>query len=103
MTFLRKGFLCSGHTVPCLQKLITMEIFVNALLLGMRPQIRRLNRKSHSLGLACPKNHRTRLQYAVCKAMQVLLTQNCPMLLYLGHLVRHSIWAGENANGCFCF
>ena len=26
--------------------------------------------------------------YAVCKAMQLLLTQYCPMLLYLGHLVR---------------
>ena len=30
--------------------------------------------------------------------MQVLLTQYCPMLLYLGHLVRLCIFAGENAN-----
>ena len=35
---------------------------------------------------------------AVCKAMQVLLTQYCPMLLYLGHLVRQCNWAGETAN-----
>ena len=75
-----------------------MEITVGALLLGMGPHIRRLNRKCHSLGVACPVNRRSRLRYAVCKAMQVLLTQYCPMLLYLGHLVRQCNWAGETAN-----
>ena len=30
--------------------------------------------------------------------MQVLFTQYCPMLLYLGHLVRQCNWAGETAN-----
>ena len=30
--------------------------------------------------------------------MQVLLTQYCPMLLYLGHLVSQCNWAGETAN-----
>ena len=30
--------------------------------------------------------------------MQVLLRQYCPMLLYLGHLVRQCNWAGETAN-----
>ena len=30
--------------------------------------------------------------------MQVLLIQYCPMLLYLGHLVRQCNWAGETAN-----
>ena len=30
--------------------------------------------------------------------MQVLLTQYCPMLLYLGHLVRQCNWAGETSN-----
>ena len=34
----------------------------------------------------------------MCKAIQVLLTQYCPMLLYLGHLVRQCNWAGETAN-----
>ena len=98
MTFFRKGLLRSGDTVPCFPKLITMEITVGALLLGMGPNIRRLNRKCHSLGLARPVNRRGRLRYAVCKAMQVLLTQYCPMLLYLGHLVRQCNWAGETAN-----
>ena len=88
MTFFRKDLLRSGDTVPCFPKLITMEITVGALLLGMGPHIRRLNRKCHSLGLARPVNWRGRLRYAVCKAIQVLLTQYCPMLLYLGHLVR---------------
>ena len=70
----------------------------------MGPHIRRLNRKCHSLGLARPANRRTRLPYAVCKAMQVLLTQYCPMLLYLGHLVRQWNWADENPNrGVFAF
>ena len=98
VTFFRKGLLRSGNTVPCFPKLITMEITVGALLLGMGPHIRRLNRKCHSLGLARPVNRRGRLRYAVCKAIQVLLTQYCPMLLYLGHLVRQCNWAGETAN-----
>ena len=44
---------------------------------------------------------RGRLCYAVCKAIQVLLTQYCPMLLYLGHLVRQCNWARETANTGF--
>ena len=34
----------------------------------------------------------------MCKAIQVLLTQYCPMLLYLRHLVGQCNWAGEAAN-----
>ena len=98
MSFFRKGLLRSGDTIPCFPKLITMEITVGALLLGMGPHIRRLNRKCHSLGLARPANRRSRLRYAVGKAIQVLLTQYCPMLLYLGHLVRQCNWSGEPAN-----
>ena len=78
VTFFRKGLLRSGDTVPCFPKLITLEITFGALLLGMGPHIRRLNRKWHSLGLAHPANRRSSLWYAVCKAMQVLLTQYCP-------------------------
>ena len=37
VTFFHKGLLRSGDTVPCLPKLITMEITVGALLLGMAP------------------------------------------------------------------
>ena len=98
VTFFREGLLRSGDTVPCFPKLITMKITVGALLLGMGPHIRRLNRKCHSLGLARPVNRRGSLRYAVCKGIQVLLTQHFPMLLYLGHLVRQCNWAGETAN-----
>ena len=77
VTFFRKGLLRSGDTVSCFSKLITMEITIGALLLGMGPHIRRLNTKCHSLGLARPANRRSRLRYAVCKAMQVLLTEYC--------------------------
>ena len=98
VTFFRKGLLRSGDTVPCFPKLITMERTVGALLLGMGPHIRRLNRKCHSLGLTRSVNRRGRLRYAVCKAMQVLLTQYCPMLLYLEHLVRQCNRAGETVN-----
>ena len=81
-----------------------MEIAIGALLLGMGPHIRRLNRKCHALGLTRPANRRNRLRYAVCKAIQHLPTQYCPMLLYLGHLVRQCNWAGEGANiGGFAF
>ena len=86
--FPHKGLLRSGDTVPCFPKLITMKITVGALQLGMGPHIRHLSRKCYSLGMARPANRRSCLRYAVGKAMQVLLTQYCPMLLYLGHLVR---------------
>ena len=98
MTFFRKELLRSGDTVPCFPKVIRMEITVCALLLGFSPYIQRLNRKCHSLGLARPVNWRGRLRYAVCKAIQVLLTQYCRVLLYQGHLVRQCNWAGETAN-----
>ena len=88
VTFCCKGLLRSRDTVPCFPKLITMEITVGALLLDMGPHIQRFNSKCYSLGLARPANWQSRLRYAVFKAMQVLLTQYCPMLLYLGHLVR---------------
>ena len=52
VTFFRKGLLRSGDTVPCSPELITMEITVGALLLGMGPHKRRLNRKCHSLAAA---------------------------------------------------
>ena len=87
--------------VTCYRKrllLIKMEKTVGALLLGMGPHIRRLNRKCHSIALTRPVKCRTPHRYAVCKAMQVLLTQDCPMLLYLGRLVRQCNWAGENVN-----
>ena len=98
VTFFRKGLLRTSDTVFCFPKLITMEITVGALLSGMSLHIRRLNGKFHSLGLARPVDRRGRLRYAVCKAIQVLLTQYCPMLLYLGHLVRQCNWARETAN-----
>ena len=98
MTFFRNGLLRSGDTVLCFPKLISMDITVGALLLRMGPHIRRPNRKCHSLGVARPANRQSRLRYAVCKSMQVLLTQYCPMLLYLGHLVGQCNWAGEAAN-----
>ena len=98
VTFFRKGLLRSGDTVPCFPKLITMEITIGALLYGMAPHIRRLNRKYHSLGLARPANRGSCLRYAVCKAMQDLLTQYCPMLLYLGHLVRRCNWAAHETH-----
>ena len=101
VTFFCKGLLRSSDSVPCFPKLITMERTVGALQPGMGPHIRRPNRKCHSFGLARPANRRSRLQYAVCKAMQVLLTQYCPMLLYLGHLIRQCNWARETANTGF--
>ena len=55
------------------------------------------HRKCPSLGLARPAKRRNGLQYTVCKAMQVLLTQYRPMYVYLGHLVRQCNWASDNA------
>ena len=101
VTFFCKGLLRIGDTVPCFPKLITMEMTVGALLLGMGPHIRRLNRECHSLGLARPVNRRGRLHYAVCKAMQVVLTQYCPMLLYLGLSLDSAIGPGRRPTRVF--
>ena len=51
VTFFHKGLLRSVDRFPCFSKLITMEIPVGALLFSMGLQLRRLNRKCHSLGL----------------------------------------------------
>ena len=63
--FVPSRFLCTGETVPCLRKLITMEITVGALLFNMGPHIRRLTGKCHFLGLARPANRQNRLRYSV--------------------------------------
>ena len=98
LTLFRKGLLRSGETILCFPKLITMEITIGDLLLGMGPHIRRFNRKYRALELSCPAKRRNCLRNAVCKAVLHFLTQYCPMLPYLGHLVRQCNWAGEGAN-----
>ena len=75
------------------------QSFVNSLRQQLTAYLnaQRPNRKCPSLNLARPANGQYRRRCALCKAMQVLLTQYCPMPLYLGHLVRQCNWAGENA------
>ena len=55
VTFFRKGLLCTGETVPCFPKLITMEITVGALLWGMGTHI-----YGASIGNATPWGWRVR-------------------------------------------
>ena len=50
VTFFRKGLLRSGDTVPCFPKLITIEMTVGALLLGMGPKYGALAENVISLG-----------------------------------------------------
>ena len=45
VAFFRKGLLRRGDAIACLPKLIILVVTVGALLLGMGPHIRRLNRK----------------------------------------------------------
>ena len=59
VTFFRKGLLRSGDTVPCFPKLITMEITVGALLLGMGAHIRRHHSLRFFLGMAAPRRKNT--------------------------------------------
>ena len=104
VTFFRKGLLRNGDMFPSFRKLLTIEITIGALLLGMGPHLCHLNKNSQALALLRPANCANHLQYTVCKAMQYLWTQYFLMLVYLGHLVRQCKCTGEIANtGSFAF
>ena len=96
LIYLQKGLLRPGSTILSYPKLIVMENTIAALMLAT-PRILRLYRRKAQAATAisgCDTAHANRA--AVANAVLHLLSEWCPLLLYLGHVVRECNWSGEN-------
>ena len=96
LTYLRKGLPRPGSTILSYPKLIVMERNIAALMLA-RPRILRPYRRKAQAATAisgCDTAHANRA--AVANAVSHLLSEWCPLLSYLGHVVRECNWSGGN-------
>ena len=96
LPYLRKGLLRPGSTILSNPKLIVMEKTIAALMLAT-PRTLRLYRRKVQAATAisgCDTAHPNRA--AVANPVFHLVLEWCPLLLYLGHLVRECNWAAEN-------
>ena len=96
LTYLQEGLLRPGSTILSYPKLIVMEKTIAALMLATAMILRPYRRKAQvETAISGPDTaHANRA--AVANAVFHLLSKWCPLLLYLGHLVRECNWAGEN-------
>ena len=96
LTYLRKGLLRPGSTIPSYPKLIVMEKTIAALMLATPRKLRPYHRKAQAATAisGCDTAHANRA--AVANAVLHLLSEWCPLLLYLGHVVRECNWSGES-------
>ena len=96
LTYLRKGLLRPGSTILSYPKLIVMEKCIAALMLATpripRPYLGKAQAATAISGRDTAHPNRA----AVANAVLHLLSEWCPLLLYLGHLVRECNWSGEN-------
>ena len=95
-TYLRKGLLGPHSTILSYPKLKVMEKTIAALMLAT-PRILRPYRSKTQAATAisgCDTAHANRA--AVANAVLHLLSEWCPLLLYLGHLVWECNWSAEN-------
>ena len=96
LTYLRKELLHPGSTISSYPKLIVMEKTIAAVIVAtptiLRPYHRRARAATAISG--CDTAHANRA--AVANAVLYLLLEWCPLLLYLGQLVRECNSAGEN-------
>ena len=96
LTYLRKGLLRPGSTILSYPKLIVMEKTIAALMLAT-PRILHLywRKEQAATAISCRDTAHARRQ-AVANAVLHLLSEWCPLLLYLGHVVQDRNWSGEN-------
>ena len=90
------GNVCYNLVPPSYPKLIVMEKTIAALMLATARILRPYRRKAKAATAisGCDTVHANRA--AVANAVLHLLSEWCPLLLYLGHVVRGCNWSGEN-------
>ena len=96
LTYLRKGLLRPGSTILSYPKLIVMEKTIAALMLATPRILRPYRRKAQAATAISGRDTTHANRAAVANAVLHLLSDWCPLLLYLGHLVRECNWSGEN-------
>ena len=96
LTYLRKGLLRPGSTILSCSKLIVMEKAIAALMLATPRILRLYCPKAQAATAISGRDTAHANRAAVANAVLHLLSEWCPLLLYLGHLVRECNWSGEN-------
>ena len=96
LTYLRKGLLRPGSTIPSYPKLIVMEKTIAALMLATPRILRPYRRKAQAATAISGRDTAHANRAAVANAVLHLLSEWCPLLLYLGHVVRECNWSEEN-------
>ena len=94
LTYLRKGLLRLGSTILSYPKLIVMEKTVAALMLATPRILRSYHRKAQAATTISGRDRAYANRAAVANAVLHLLSEWCPLLLYVGHLVRECNWTG---------
>ena len=98
LTYLRKGLLRPGSTILSYPKLIVMEKTIAALMLATPRILRLYRRKAQAATAISGRDTAHANRAAVANAVLHLLSECCPLLLYLGHVVRECNWSGGNNN-----
>ena len=96
LTYLRKGLLRPGSTILSYLKLIVMEKSIAALMLATPRILRPYWRKAQATTAISGYDTAHANRAAVANAVLHLLSEWCPLLLYLGHVVQECNWSGEN-------
>ena len=96
LTYLQKGLLRPGSTILSYPKLILMEKPIAALMLATPRILRPYHRKAQAETAISGRDTAHAIRAAVANAVLHLLSEWCPLLLYLGHVVRECNWSGEN-------
>ena len=96
LTYLRKGLLRPGSTILSYPKLIVMEKAIGALMLATPRILRPYRRKAQAATAISGRDTAHANRAAVANAVLHLLSEWCPLLLYLGHVVRECNWSAEN-------
>ena len=96
LTYLQKGLLRPGSTILSYPKLIVMEKTIAALMLATPRILRSYRRKAQAATAISGRDTAHANRAAVANAALHLLSEWCPLLLYLGHVVRECNWSGVN-------
>ena len=96
LTYLRKGLLRPGSTILSYPKLIVIEKTIAAVMLATPRILRPYRRKAQAATAISGPDTAHANRAAVANEVLHLLSEWCPLLLYLGHVVRECNWSGEN-------
>ena len=96
LTYPRKGLRRPGSTILSYPELIVTEKTIAALMLATPRILRQYRCKAQAATAIIGRDTAHANKVAVASAVLHLLSQWCPLLLSLGHLVRECNWSGEN-------